>query len=81
MIVLGAGVVMLPNAPLISIMFLSQVLNGLVLPIILFFMIRLISDPSVMGEHVNNKFGHVLAWCTAMLLSALSIMTVVSAIR
>jgi NRAMP (natural resistance-associated macrophage protein)-like metal ion transporter len=80
MIVLGAVVVMFPHAPLIPIMYFSQVLNGLVLPVILFFMLRLINDRSVMGENVNSRFTNIVTWCTAILLSGLSIMTVVSAI-
>ena len=80
MIVLGAGVVMIPGAPLIPIMYFSQVLNGVVLPVILFFMIRLINDPSVMGDQVNGRFANVLTWLTAVLLSLLSIMTVVTAV-
>ena len=78
MIVLGAGLVMIPDAPLIPIMYFSQVLNGLVLPVILFFMIRLINEPSVMGEQVNGRLANVLTWLTAVLLSLLSILTVVT---
>jgi len=76
--VLGAGLVMIPDAPLIPIMYFSQVLNGLVLPVILFFMIRLINEPSVMGEQVNGRLANVLTWLTAVLLSLLSILTVVT---
>jgi Mn2+/Fe2+ NRAMP family transporter len=71
---------MIPDAPLIPIMYFSQVLNGLVLPIILFFMIRLINDPSVMGEQVNGWFANMLTWLTAVLLSLLSILTVVTSV-
>jgi NRAMP (natural resistance-associated macrophage protein)-like metal ion transporter len=76
MIVLGAGFVMIPNVPLIPIMYFSQVLNGVVLPVILFFMIRLISDPSVMGEHVNGRFFTAVSWVAAVVVSLISIMTV-----
>lgn len=78
MIVLGAGLVMIPNVPLIPIMYFSQVLNGVVLPIILFFMIRLINDPSVMGEHVNSRFSNILTWVAAGVFSLLSITTAVT---
>jgi Mn2+/Fe2+ NRAMP family transporter len=78
MIVLGAGLVMIPDAPLIPIMYFSQVLNGLVLPIILFLMIRLINEPSVMGDQVNGRLANLLTWLTAVLLSLLSIVTVVT---
>jgi Mn2+/Fe2+ NRAMP family transporter len=71
---------MLPNTPLIPIMYLSQVLNGLVLPVILFFMVRLINDRSLMGENVNGTFANILTWSTVIIISVLSIMMVVTAI-
>jgi len=80
MIILGAGVVMIPGAPLIPIMYFSQVLNGLVLPIILFLMIRLINERSVMNDMVNSTVTNVLTWFAALALSALSIVTVFVAI-
>ena len=80
MIVLGAGLVMIPNAPLIPIMYFSQVLNGVILPVILFFMIRLINDPSVMGEHINGRLANLFTWLTAVAVSLLSIVTVVTAV-
>jgi len=80
MIVVGAGLVMIPGAPLIPIMYFSQVLNGLVLPIILFLMICLINDRSVMNDMVNGTVSNLLTWCSALLLSALSIVTVFTAI-
>jgi Mn2+/Fe2+ NRAMP family transporter len=80
MIILGAGLVMIPGAPLIPIMYLSQVLNGLVLPIILFLMIRLVNDQSVMNHMVNSKLSNIFTWSSALLLSILSIVTVFKAI-
>jgi Mn2+/Fe2+ NRAMP family transporter len=80
MIIVGAGLVMIPGAPLIPIMYFSQVLNGLVLPVILFLMIRLINDRSVMNDMVNGTVSNVLTWCSALLLSALSVVTVFRAI-
>jgi NRAMP (natural resistance-associated macrophage protein)-like metal ion transporter len=80
MIIVGAGLVMIPGAPLIPIMYFSQVLNGLVLPIILFLMIRLINDRSVMNAMVNTTPTNMLTWCSALLLSALSVVTVFTAI-
>jgi NRAMP (natural resistance-associated macrophage protein)-like metal ion transporter len=80
MIVLGAGLVMLPSAPLIPIMYFSQVLNGLVLPVILFLMVRLINDRTVMGDRVNHRLGNILTWGSVLSLSLLSILTVFMAI-
>ena len=80
MIILGAGLVMIPGAPLIPIMYLSQVLNGLVLPIILFLMVRLVNDPSVMNHMVNSRLNNIFTWSSALVLSGLSIVTVFRAI-
>jgi NRAMP (natural resistance-associated macrophage protein)-like metal ion transporter len=80
MIIFGAGAVMIPGAPLIPIMYFSQVLNGLVLPIILFLMVRLINDRSVMGGMVNGKLANVLTLGAALILSGLSILTVFMAV-
>ena len=54
-IVIGALVIMIPNAPLLSILYFSQVVNGVLLPIVLIFMLVIINDKSVMGEHVNSR--------------------------
>jgi NRAMP (natural resistance-associated macrophage protein)-like metal ion transporter len=80
MIALGAALVMFPSAPLIPIMYFSQVLNGIVLPVILLFMVRLINDPEVMGAHVNGRISNILTWCTVIILSILSIFTAYTAI-
>ena len=76
MVVGGAVTVMLPGMPLITVMYLSQVLNGLVLPVILFFMIKLINDPRVMGDQVNGPVGNFLSWTTVAVVSAISLVMV-----
>lgn len=73
MIVMGAGVVLIPNFPLLSIMYLSQVGNGILLPFILFFMLRLINDKTMMGEYTNSRFLNVLAWITVSVLVVLDV--------
>ncbi len=78
MILLGAGLILLPNAPLISIMFYSQVINGLLLPFILVFMLLLINDRRIMGEYVNGLTVNILAWTTVIVLIVLSLAIVVT---
>jgi Mn2+/Fe2+ NRAMP family transporter len=80
MIILGAVLVMIPNAPLIPIMYFSQVLNGMVLPIILFFMIHLINDPAIMGSQANGRLANILAWSVGIILSLVSIFAAVTAL-
>ncbi len=72
-----SGLLMLaPNLPLISIMFVSQVLNGLVLPVVLIFMVLLVSDKAVMQEYASGSFLNLISWATVSALITLSVVTV-----
>ncbi len=53
LIVVGAGVVLIPHFPLVKMILLSQVINGVLLPFILIFMVLLINKRDLMGEWVN----------------------------
>ena len=77
-IVIGAGVILLPGAPLIKIMYLSQTINGMLLPVVLIIMLRLINDASIMGEVVNSKRMNVIAWFTVAVLILLTVMLLVT---
>ena len=77
-IVIGAGVIMVPNAPLIKIMFLSQTINGVLLPVVLIIMLRLVNDASIMGEFVNSKRMNVITWFTVAVLILLTGMLLVT---
>ena len=72
MIFLGAGIILFPNVPLISIMYYSQVINGMLLPFILIFMLLLINDRRIMGDYVNGRFMNVATWLTVIVLIVLS---------
>jgi Mn2+/Fe2+ NRAMP family transporter len=72
LIFLGAGVVLWPGLPLIPIMFISQVINGVVLPVILIFMLILINDAGIMGKHTNGRVFNLLSWLTVAILMTLS---------
>jgi NRAMP (natural resistance-associated macrophage protein)-like metal ion transporter len=78
MIVLGAAPILLPAAPLVSIMFWSQTLNGVLLPLVLLVMLRLINDPAIMGRHVNSTLVNLVAWGTAAVMVALSLLLVLA---
>lgn len=71
-IVIGALVIMIPNAPLLSILYLSQVVNGVLLPIVLIFMLVIINEKSVMEEHVNSRICNYITWATAIIMIGLS---------
>ena len=72
LIVIGAGVILLPNFPYIKVIIMSQVLNGMVLPFVLIFMLLLINKKELMGEHKNSAFMNVVAWTTVVAVIALS---------
>jgi Mn2+/Fe2+ NRAMP family transporter len=76
MIILGAGVVLIPKFPLLKVMYFSQVGNGILLPIILIFMLRLINDKRLMGEFTNSRSFNVIAWVTVGTVIILTLMMV-----
>jgi Mn2+/Fe2+ NRAMP family transporter len=76
-IILGAGTILFPNFPLIPIMYFSQVLNGMVLPFILIFMLLLINDKKIMAEHANGPIFNTIAWLTAIVMIVLTILLIV----
>jgi len=73
LIALGAGVVLVPNFPLVKVVILSQVLNGVLLPIIMIFMLKLINKHELMGEYTNPGWFNWIAWTTAAMVIALSL--------
>ena len=72
MILVGSVPILLPRAPLVAIMFWSQTLNGVLLPLVLLVMLKLINDPGLMGRHVNSMAFNLVAWGTAAVMVALS---------
>ncbi len=73
LIFVGAGIILLPGIPLFSVMYVSQVVNGIVLPVILVFMILLISNKKLMGEYANKKGWNIFSWATVVILSGLTV--------
>jgi Mn2+/Fe2+ NRAMP family transporter len=73
LIAAGAGVILVPNFPLLEITVLSQVINGLLLPVVLIFMLLLANKRELMGKHVNSRFFNIVAGATAGVLIVLSL--------
>lgn len=73
LIVIGGAVVLVPGLPLISVMVFSQTTNGILLPIILIFILRLVNDKRLMGNHVNSRFNNIVTIFTAGGLILLSL--------
>ena len=76
-IFLGAGIILYPNFPLISIMYFSQVLNGMVLPFILIFMLLLINDKKLMMNHTNGPLFNIIAWVTSIVMIVLTLLLLI----
>jgi Mn2+/Fe2+ NRAMP family transporter len=72
----GAAVILLPRFPLLKMPVLSQVFNGVLLPFVLIFMLRLINKSSLMGKYVNSRFFNWVAWGTAGVMIVLSVLLV-----
>ncbi len=72
-IAISAGLILIPNAPLMTIMFISQVVNGAVLPFVLIFMIKLINDKNLMGTYVNGPAFNLIAWLTVVTMILLTV--------
>jgi NRAMP (natural resistance-associated macrophage protein)-like metal ion transporter len=81
LIALGAGVVLWPNFPFVKVIILSQVFNGLLLPVIMIFMLRLINKHELMGEHTNSRWFNWVAWTTAAIVIVLSVVYMASQIH
>ena len=73
LIVAGAGVILIPNLPLVKIAIASQVVNGIAIPFVLIFMLLLVNKKELMEEYVNSRVYNVIAWATTVIMIVLSI--------
>ena len=80
LILVGGGIVLLPNAPLWKIFIFSQVGNGIWLPIVVIFILLLINRKDLMGEHTNTVLFNIIAWITAVAMIILTFILVGQAI-
>ena len=78
LIAIGALIVLIPNAPLIAIMWISQVINGMMLPFVLIFMLSLINKPELMGDYTNSKTFNRIAWATTVIMITLTGMFIIT---
>jgi Mn2+/Fe2+ NRAMP family transporter len=80
LVALGALIAMLPGLPIIRVLLITQVINGILLPVILIAVLRLVNDRELMGRHVNGPLYNLAAWTTAVIVSASSLLLIVVAI-
>lgn len=76
LVAVGAAIAVLPDLPLIQVLLVTQVINGLLLPVILFAILRLVNDKEIMGAHVNGPLYNLAAWLTAIVVTALSLLLI-----
>lgn len=71
-LVISALIILIPGAPLIAISLWSQVLNGMLLPVVLVCMILLVNNKKIMGVHVNKPINNIIGWSSVVVLIVLS---------
>lgn len=80
LIVASALLVLIPGAPLILLMILASVLNGILLPFVLLYAISLVNNKKIMGEYVNMRSYNYISWGTVIILITLTIFMVITII-
>jgi len=80
LIVAGAGIILIPKAPLLKILVLSQVANGIWLPVVLIFILLLINRRDLMGEHTNTWGFNAVAWTASIVMIILTVVLVYATI-
>ena len=74
LVAVGAAIAVVPNLPLIRVLLVTQVINGLLLPVVLIAVLKLVNDRELMGIHVNGRLYNFAAWITAVVVTALSVL-------
>jgi Mn2+/Fe2+ NRAMP family transporter len=80
LIVVGAGIVLIPRAPLWKILIYSQVGNGIWLPVVLIFILLLINRRDLMGVHTNSWGFNLVAWTASIIMIILTIILIYTSI-
>src|ERR1700677_5025826 len=80
LIVVGAGIVLIPRAPLWKILLYSQVGNGIWLPIVLIFILILINRRDLMGVHINSWGFNVIAWTASIIMIILTLVLIYTSV-
>ncbi len=81
LVVVGAGVILWPNFPLVKMILFSQVLNGVLLPFVLIYMVLLINRKGLMKEWTNSRFYNLVAWSSVVIMIGLTLALVAISIK
>ncbi|MEQ8174028.1 MAG: Nramp family divalent metal transporter [Syntrophomonadaceae bacterium] len=71
-ILISMAIILIPGAPLIRITLWTQILNGILLPVVLICMIRMVNNSDIMGEYTNKLFSNIVGWATIVMLIGLT---------
>jgi NRAMP (natural resistance-associated macrophage protein)-like metal ion transporter len=74
LVAVGAAIAIVPNLPLFRVLLVTQVINGLLLPVVLFAVLRLVNNRELMGNYVNGPLYNIAAWLTAIVVTLLSLL-------
>ncbi|HEY6806316.1 MAG TPA: Nramp family divalent metal transporter [Pyrinomonadaceae bacterium] len=74
LVAVGALIAVIPNLPLIRVLLVTQVINGLLLPVVLFAVLKLVNNRELMGSHVNGPLYNFAAWLTVIIVTLLSLL-------
>jgi Mn2+/Fe2+ NRAMP family transporter len=78
-LVLGASIVLIPHLPLIKVMWFSQIVNSMLLPVVMIFMIQLINDDDIMGTYKNSLWMNIVTYIGAGVLILLNVVLLYNA--
>ncbi|HEX2327658.1 MAG TPA: Nramp family divalent metal transporter [Candidatus Angelobacter sp.] len=73
LIIIGAGFVLTPGLPLIKVILFSQVANGILIPFVLFYMLKLVNRQDLMGRYKNSRLANTIAGATSVIMVVLTI--------
>ncbi len=79
-LVLGVIIILVPGTPLITLTLWTQIINGILLPVVLVSMILLVNNKKIMGTYTNRPFQNMVGWVTVVVLTGLSLMLVATVI-
>lgn len=80
LVALGALIAMMPGLPLIQVLLVTQVINGVLLPVVLIAILRLVNNRELMGVHVNGPLLNIAAWLTTIVVSVLSLLLIIATV-
>ena len=73
LVAVGAAIAVIPGLPLFRVLLVTQVINGLLLPVVLFVVLKLVNDRELMGSNINGPIYNAAAWLTTVIVTLLSL--------